>query len=101
MHTGYWADALERMAHTILASGIPLAVVHALQGWDTDGWHLVDWRHYLLPVVFAAGSLLVSLVGSQTGDGSARLGDTHPVTPDGRGGRPMTHDEIDAAEAQS
>ena len=103
MHLGFWQDAGERALRAVVGSGL----ITALLDWLTDAsghTAAIDWRHYIGVV---AASLLTSYGVSVTlaklpvGDGSARIGTTHPVTGDGRGGQPMTHDEIDDVEARS
>ena len=95
MHTGFWSDAAERALHTVIGTGVVTSILHAIDQWLASG-QTIDWHHYLVMVVAPLGSLAVSLIGSRLGDGSARLGTTHPVTPDGIGGREMTHDEVEA-----
>lgn len=98
MHQGFWADAAERVLHAVIASGAVGGIITAVDAWATTG-DPVEWRHWLLVALTPVMSLAVSFAGSMIGDGSARLGTTHPVTPDGIGGREMTHDEAEAITA--
>ena len=93
MHTGFWADAIERAVHTVIASGAVTALLAGIDHWLLDG-EAIDWSHLWAMVAAPLASLAVSLIGSRVADGSARLGATHPVTPDGKGGREMTHAEV-------
>lgn len=95
MNNGFWPDAFERVLHAVIASGAVGGIITAVDAWATTG-DPVEWRHWLLVALTPVMSLVVSFAGSLIGDGSARLGTTHAVHPDGKGGRPMTHDEMDA-----
>lgn len=99
MHQGFWPDAAERALRAVIGSGVLASVADGLDHWLADG-QAIDWNHYLGAVVLAVlGSLTASVAASRIGDGSARIGTTHPVTPDGIGGREMTHDEAEAITA--
>lgn len=103
MHIGFWQDAGERALRAVVGSGLITALIHALDSHVAGAGLGIDWWHYAAAVAASLlGSYGVSVAAARlTGDGSARIGTTHPVTGDGRGGRPMTHDEIDDVEAQS